>query len=238
MLNSMIINNLNSKPENPFVARQEGVIINAIHSQAFLFGGNNMSIKYDKDLNKLCPHCKKYRPIKYFYKDKSRTDGLCSWCKECCKIHSRKYKRTEIGKLNERIKYKKFREEIKTNPEVLNKYRKNQRRHRRKYSKTAAGKYWNLKGRAKDIKFTITQHEFELWFEKQTMKCHYCKKDVLFGYGKGNLSNSLTIDRKDNQVGYTIDNIVFACRKCNTIKGMWFTEKEMLEIAERYFNNE
>ena len=43
MLNSMIINNLNNgKPENPFAVRQEGVIINAIHSQAFLFGETNM----------------------------------------------------------------------------------------------------------------------------------------------------------------------------------------------------
>lgn len=34
----MITNNLNCKPENSLVAKQESVIINAIHSQAFLFG--------------------------------------------------------------------------------------------------------------------------------------------------------------------------------------------------------
>lgn len=35
MLNRMIVN-INFKPENPFVAKQEGVTINSIHSQAFL----------------------------------------------------------------------------------------------------------------------------------------------------------------------------------------------------------
>jgi len=37
MLNSMMIN-VNFEPENLFATKQEGVIINAIHSQAFLFG--------------------------------------------------------------------------------------------------------------------------------------------------------------------------------------------------------
>ena len=41
--------------------------------------------------------------------------------------------------------------------------------------------------------------------------------------------------RKYNRLPYTLDNITFACRRCNNIKGSWFTEKQMLEIANRYF---
>lgn len=52
MLNGTIIN-LNSKPENPFVVRQEGVIIDAIHSQAFLFGESDMS-KFKRTIPTLC----------------------------------------------------------------------------------------------------------------------------------------------------------------------------------------
>lgn len=56
MLNSTTItNNLNHKPENPFVARQEGVIVDAIHSQAFLFREGGMSKFIRKD--SIAPLC-------------------------------------------------------------------------------------------------------------------------------------------------------------------------------------
>jgi len=43
MSNSIAINqNLNHEPENPFVVRHKGVVANAIHSQAFLFGEPDM----------------------------------------------------------------------------------------------------------------------------------------------------------------------------------------------------
>jgi len=35
MLNGIATNNLNYKPENPFVVRQEGIVANAIRSQVF-----------------------------------------------------------------------------------------------------------------------------------------------------------------------------------------------------------
>ena len=52
MLNSTVIN-LNCKPENLFAVRQEGVITDAIHSQAFLFG-DDMSKFKRKDGRQLC----------------------------------------------------------------------------------------------------------------------------------------------------------------------------------------
>lgn len=55
MLNDMVTNNLNNcKPENPFVVRQKGVVTNVIHSQAFLFGEDNMGKFIRKDLAPLC----------------------------------------------------------------------------------------------------------------------------------------------------------------------------------------
>ena len=60
--------------------------------------------------------------------------------------------------------------------------------------------------------------------------------DVRFGHNikNGNNLNHLTIDRMDNSSGYSMDNIVIACRRCNTVKGGWFTYSEMIEIADRY----
>ena len=42
----------------------------------------------------------------------------------------------------------------------------------------------------------------------------------------------LTIDRKDNDRGYTIDNIVLSCNRCNMIKGNFFNEQDMLKIGK------
>lgn len=47
-----------------------------------------------------------------------------------------------------------------------------------------------------------------------------------------NIKNRLTIDRKNNNGNYCIDNIVLACYRCNTIKGDFFTEQEMLKIGK------
>ncbi len=49
----MINNNLNSKPESLYAVMHEGVIINTVHSQAFLFGEFNMS----KFRRKCCCGC-------------------------------------------------------------------------------------------------------------------------------------------------------------------------------------
>ena len=44
----------------------------------------------------------------------------------------------------------------------------------------------------------------------------------------------MTIDRKDNNGGYTRDNIVGACFLCNKIKGSFFTAEEMKKIGEQF----
>lgn len=55
MLNRrMVINNLNIKPESLYIARYKGVIINSIHSQAFLFGGNMIRRRRKKNVIPLC----------------------------------------------------------------------------------------------------------------------------------------------------------------------------------------
>lgn len=43
----------------------------------------------------------------------------------------------------------------------------------------------------------------------------------------------MTIDRKDNSKGYTLENICLACWTCNHLKGDILSELEMKEFAER-----
>ena len=55
MLNRMIVNqNLKSRPENPFVVRQEGVAINSIHSRAFCFGEDMSKSNFRRKKGPLC----------------------------------------------------------------------------------------------------------------------------------------------------------------------------------------
>ena len=95
----------------------------------------------------------------------------------------------------------------------------------------------NLKGGAKrkGRVFGIKKKEFLSWFGSQKMNCHYCDTVVVFGNGNGNLLNSLTIDRFNNDIGYVVGNLVICCRRCNTVKGSWLTGEQMVKIGTKYF---
>ena len=106
-----------------------------------------------------------------------------------------------------------------------------------KYSATAKGKYTKLKLRARqgNIPMDIQMAEFTEWYERQELKCYYCGRGVSVAVGQKKF-DGLSIDRKDNSMGYFLGNMVFSCNRCNMAKGSWFTEREMLEIAQRYFH--
>ena len=107
----------------------------------------------------------------------------------------------------------------------------------RKYSKSPEGIYTGLKSNAKirNINFNITQKDFVEWYNKQDKVCVYCNRTEEKIIQDSNKQFSrLSIDRKDNDFGYTLDNITLCCFKCNTIKGDVFTFNEMIEIGNRY----
>ena len=91
------------------------------------------------------------------------------------------------------------------------------------------------------IEMAFSLEEFIEWYNKQEKKCVYCgitEQELLTLKDDKMLLNrkykSLTIDRKDNQKGYKLDNIVLACMRCNSTKSDFFTFEEMKEIGEKY----
>lgn len=89
----------------------------------------------------------------------------------------------------------------------------------------------------------MTANDFVVWYDSQVRECYYCKRsesDVLKDTDViQKLAKRLTVDRRNNSVGYKSDNLVLCCRRCNTIKGNFFTEDEMLEVGKiinRKFN--
>ena len=77
-------------------------------------------------------------------------------------------------------------------------------------------RYSNLKSRSqeKGWAFNLTADEFKKWQDEQPNTCYYCGRE--FQEKRGVFSR--TIDRKDNNRGYEIDNIVSACASCNSSK--------------------
>ena len=69
----------------------------------------------------------------------------------------------------------------------------------------------------------------------QNKYCHYCG-EIIEWLGK---SNAYYLDRKDNNVGYSFDNCVVCCSRCNMAKGNRFTYQEWLEIGNtiKYWKN-
>ena len=118
------------------------------------------------------------------------------------------------------------------NREEYNKYRNNYR------TKNPSGIYDVLKQGAskRNIPVEMSRQEFIDWYNTQERICMYClrhedeiKKDVDIIQNK---SKRLTIDRLINEVGYLLKNIGLACRRCNTIKGNFFSVEEMKQIGK------
>ena len=74
----------------------------------------------------------------------------------------------------------------------------------------------------KDLQFKLTRSQF-LKFTIEN--CYYCDKKICENHKNG-------IDRKDNQIGYIIDNCVTCCSQCNYMKGS-LAENEFIETCKR-----
>jgi hypothetical protein len=74
----------------------------------------------------------------------------------------------------------------------------------------------------------LTYDEY-LEFTKQTV-CHYCDAPIVWN-AHGDQKSGYKLDRKDNATGYTKDNCVVCCPRCNWAKGDHFTYAEWLQIG-------
>ena len=88
-----------------------------------------------------------------------------------------------------------------------------------KSRRTIHGRFLTVKGVAKrrGLEWSISEEQYE--FIVSSGACGYCN-DRLPQTNGG-------LDRKDNSLGYTIDNVVPCCFSCNRIKGALLTYDEM-----------
>ena len=167
---------------------------------------------------KICSKCKKRLPIIDFYNGNDK-NGFDYRCKDC-------HKKYAIKNNKRIISYRK----------VYNmKNKKKIALHDRIYSLSPEGIYSHIKSGAKirKMSFKLTKEQFISWYNKQEQKCHYCKRTIKqIDKIRNRKYDRLSIDRKDNDKGYELDNIVLGCMVCNTIKWNIFTYKEMLQVGK------
>ncbi len=168
---------------------------------------------------RICRKCKNKKDISEFWKYKRHLTGVATICKKCqyqankdsqlknygnLYVYSTEWRRRQTSQGNAKIIYSKKKHNAKTN----------------------------------GVLFNITIQEFEKIYCVDR-KCYYCGISECDIKRNGNMmissnKSKITIDRKDNNKGYTKDNVVLACPRCNFIKSNFFSEAEMLLIGEEY----
>lgn len=74
---------------------------------------------------------------------------------------------------------------------------------------------------------TLTYEQF-LEFTKTT-ECEYCSLAII--WSTSSQAGATNLDRKENNQGYSKDNCVVCCSRCNRIKSSYFTYDQMLEVG-------
>ena len=187
---------------------------------------------------KTCVRCRLSKPLSEFHKNSRSKDGLYSYCKECNKEKAAQYLKTDKGKAALRKAITKKADEG--------------------YYRYGKGAIPILKQGAekRGIVFQITAESLEEWWEKTPDVCYYCGNTIeeyigirnfIVSYNGNNCEISkfkrfyrspkhqsikwMTIDRKENEHGYTIENMVKSCWICNSLKNDFFPEKLMRVIS-------
>ncbi|MCU1326659.1 MAG: hypothetical protein JWN34_2029 [Bryobacterales bacterium] len=72
--------------------------------------------------------------------------------------------------------------------------------------------------------FSLTYDEFVAAIQPE---CHYCLAPLVWAEHNVNRgAQAYNLDRKDNALGYSAQNVVACCKRCNHGKGARFTHKE------------
>jgi hypothetical protein len=95
------------------------------------------------------------------------------------------------------------------------------------------GLYNNLCANAKKKNFSVTFTFDEFLLFTNTKKCYYCENKIEWTkYRKSQGSQRYNLDRKDNSKGYTLDNCVVCCKRCNYVKKT-LGHDEFIEMCKR-----
>jgi len=154
---------------------------------------------------KVCSKCGIEKLVSEFGTASPNKDGYNSWCKQCVRDSSKRYRET---------------------PEGL-------------YSALKGRVKWTKTNEARFYKpLLVSKNDFIKWYVNEPKKCAYCDlpESELWAMQEDFDRRVLRLefDCKDNEKGYSLDNMVLACHRCNFIKNNILTYDEMREFAQKY----
>ena len=88
----------------------------------------------------------------------------------------------------------------------------------------------NNKRRRKQKTFDLTFEEF-LEFTNIS-QCHYCNMPINWVRHTGSGQYRYNLDRKDSSIGYSKENCVVCCKRCNYMKGDQFSYEEFVNVVD------
>lgn len=136
---------------------------------------------------KVCKRCGKRRKAAEFHRDKTRKDGLRTWCKSCTNEYHRD--RVEADPLGEFIR-----------------------------SLVGSAR---ARSKAKKMDFSLTAECVAEMYEAQAGRCSVTGIEMSYIRYDGKHATNLSIDRINNDRGYTPDNIRLVCSNVNRMRGQW-----------------
>lgn len=167
---------------------------------------------------KMCQRCLEEKNIEYFSKDKSKKDGLCSYCKNCKSLMDKKYRSDPNIKKKVNEASKKWRKE---NPE---RYKNNLKDWRSKNF----NKKWSLDKKSHLwTHYRMTIEDYQNMLDKQSGVCFICKK-----YAKLYVDHDHNCCPGKTTCGDCIRGLL--CPSCNTFVGFVEKNKEILNNIEKY----
>ena len=112
----------------------------------------------------------------------------------------------------------------------LEKYKKYQKELTKRHKKDPTKyRYWrkvtnskSQNARRRGIDFNLTTKDIKNIYSSK--KCHYC----------GAIETRMSIDRKNNNKPYMLDNVVLCCYRCNSMKNKIFSYEEMLILGKAF----
>ena len=180
---------------------------------------------------KICPKCEVEKSLSEFCKNKYTKDGLQYWCKCCVNIYNknlycsnkqyrqnilnntRRYFKTDKGKISNKKSQLKYRQG--NGKDKYNEYQ-------RYYSKTPKGRSIHRKfGHNRRLKKQNITHDWTTQQEIDKLNethgyCKICSKYI--GINNLTLDHIIPISKVPIGAVYTINDIQFICKECNSRK--------------------
>ena len=158
---------------------------------------------------KVCRDCQLPKSVTDFYKHSEGRAGCRPECKACTLVYKKRWSAEHPGAVEERRKIW-----ISQHPEQAKRIRKKSYEKRKHTLKYAFVRY-QVRCKVDNISFQLAFDEFAQFWQKP---CVYC----------GNAIDKIGLDRVDNNLGYTVSNVVPCCKQCNQMK-MDYTRSEFIE---------